>query len=214
MDFSTISAKLTEGKYPTMEDFKKDVELIFSNCRQFNPPETYPTICAAVVERVFRKEWPKAMERKLSWAEKRSLQGVMNTLVKDPQYVSSLFSYAFFSDNFSRSFIFLEPVDPVMLGIPTYFDIIPRKDARDLKTIRSKLDSDKYDTVEAFEADLDLMIHNALKFNGPDSEVGVLSSSFHNRIREQCAGWKSGTVKKRKDTDQGTPQPSKKVKTG
>ncbi|KAF9055881.1 hypothetical protein BJ165DRAFT_1336062, partial [Panaeolus papilionaceus] len=197
MDFSTISTKLTEGKYPTMEDFKKDVELIFSNCRQFNPPETYPTICAAVVERVFRKEWPKAMERKLSWAEKRSLQGVMNTLVKDPQ-----------------SFIFLEPVDPVMLGIPTYFDIIPRKDARDLKTIRSKLDSDKYDTVEAFEADLDLMIHNALKFNGPDSEVGVLSSSFHNRIREQCAGWKSGTVKKRKDTDQGTPQPSKKVKTG
>ncbi|PPQ76864.1 hypothetical protein CVT24_008634, partial [Panaeolus cyanescens] len=196
MDFSTISTKLTEGKYSTMEEFKKDVELIFSNCRQFNPPETYPTICASVVERAFRKEWPKAMERKLSWAEKRSLQGVMNNLVKDPQ-----------------SFIFLEPVDPIVLGIPTYFDIIPRKDARDLKTIRAKLDSDKYDTVEAFEADLDLMIHNALKFNGADSEVGVLSSSFHSRIRELCSAWKSGAAKKRKDTDSGTPQPSKKVKT-
>lgn len=84
---------LTEGKYSTMEEFAKDVELVFSNCRQFNPPTTYPVNCADVVEKVFKREWTKSVEKKLSWAEKRSLQGLMTSLVKDdmsvyPEYFS------------------------------------------------------------------------------------------------------------------------------
>lgn len=84
MDFGTMSNKLNEGKYHAMEEFKDDVELIFSNCRLFNPPGTGPTLCAGVVEKAFKKEWPKAMERKLSWTEKRGLQGVLTTLIKEP----------------------------------------------------------------------------------------------------------------------------------
>lgn len=83
MDFGTISTKLAQNKYVTMEDFSKDIELVFDNCRQFNPPETYPVTCTDVVERAFKKEWPKAIERKLSWVEKRGLQGIMTTLVKE-----------------------------------------------------------------------------------------------------------------------------------
>jgi transcription initiation factor TFIID subunit 2 len=103
----------------------------------------------------------------------------------------------------------------VLLGIPTYFDVIPRKDARDLRTIRQKLDSDKYDTVESFEADLELMIQNAIKFNGRDSEVGDIAAKVQSRIQELLESFKSGGSKKRgKDGDQGTPQPSKKAKVG
>lgn len=87
MDFGTIGQKLTEGKYPSMEDFAKDAELVFSNCRKFNPPPTYPVTCADTVEKVFKREWAKAYERKLSWAEKRSLQGLMTTLVKEDMQV-------------------------------------------------------------------------------------------------------------------------------
>ncbi|KAF8167444.1 hypothetical protein B0H34DRAFT_792168 [Crassisporium funariophilum] len=197
MDFGTISNKLNESKYETMEQFKKDFELVLSNCRQFNTPDTYPTICADVVEKAFKKEWPKAMERKLSWTEKRALQGVMTTLVKEP-----------------ISWVFHEPVDPVALGVPTYYDIIPRKDARDLRTIRQKLDNDKYDTVEGFEADMELMVQNAIKFNGGDSEVGHIANAVRQRVRDLMVSWKSSGVKKRKEGDQGTPQPTKKVKTG
>lgn len=110
------------------------------------------------------------------------------------------------------SWVFREPVDPVVLGIPTYFDVIPKKDARDLRTIRQKLDNDKYDTVEAFEADVDLMLSNAIKFNGADSEVGLIAASFNERFQALLMSWKSGTSKKRKDGDSGTPQPTKKVK--
>lgn len=112
------------------------------------------------------------------------------------------------------SWIFREPVDPVLLGIPTYFEVIPRKDARDLRTIRQKLDSDKYDTLEAFEADLDLMIQNAIKFNGRESEVGEIAVQVETRIQDLLSGFRSGGTKKRKDGDKGTPQPSKRVKIG
>jgi transcription initiation factor TFIID subunit 2 len=108
------------------------------------------------------------------------------------------------------SWIFRDPVEPALLGIPTYFDVIPRKDARDLKTIRQKLDLDKYGSAEVFEADIDLMIHNAITFNGVDSDVGKIAVTFRNRVRE-LLDMKSGS-KKRKDGDKGTPQPTKKVK--
>jgi len=83
MDFGTMSQKLAGEKYDTMEDFRRDVELVFSNCHKFNPSKTFPADCADAVERVFKKEWLKAMERKLSWVEKRGLQGLMTTLVKE-----------------------------------------------------------------------------------------------------------------------------------
>ncbi|GBE77479.1 Transcription initiation factor TFIID subunit 2 [Sparassis crispa] len=196
MDFGTMSNKLGEGVYTTMEDFAKDIELIFSNCRTFNPPTTYPVNCADAVERVFKKEWAKAMEKKLAWNEKRSLQAIINKLVADP-----------------ISFVFREPVDPVLLGVPTYFDVIPRKDARDLRTIRQKLEADKYDSVEAFETDMDLMITNAITFNGPTSEVGKISVLARNKYKDLLANLRSTAVK-RKGSDRGTPQPPKKAKLG
>ncbi|KAI3622581.1 tata-binding protein associated factor taf2 [Moniliophthora roreri] len=196
MDFGTMSEKLSRGQYSALDDFRKDIELVFSNCRQFNPPSTFPINCADVVERAFKKEWPKVAERKLSYTEKRGLQGIMTGIVKD-----------------SISWVFRTPVDPELLGIPTYFDVIPRKNARDLSTIRQKLDSDTYESVEAFEADIDLMIQNAITFNGADSEVGQVAVDLNEKMKEMIASWKAGGGKKRKDgADKSNPQPSKKAK--
>ncbi|KAG6813996.1 hypothetical protein H0H92_004489 [Tricholoma furcatifolium] len=200
MDFGTIVTKLGQSQYVTMEDFATDVELVFSNCRQFNPPSTFPITCTDTCEKVFKKEWAKVMEKKLSYQEKRGLNGVMNALVKDPMQVAS--------------WVFREPVDPVLLGIPTYFDVIPKKNARDLRTIRQKFDADKYDSVEAFVADMELMVNNAITFNGLESEVGQVAVNLRNKFNELMEGWKVGSSKKRKDGEKGTPQPAKKVKLG
>ena len=97
-----------------------------------------------------------------------------------------------------RSFVFREPVDPIALGIPQYHEIIPRKDARDLRTIRQKLDADKYETSEGWEADVDLMIRNAIHFNGVESEVGQIAVAFGDRIMEVRA---QQGVKKRRDSE-------------
>lgn len=76
--------KLGQGEYDTMEDFKADFDLTMSNCLSYNPATTEPHECAKVVQAAFEREWPKLLERKLSWGEKRGMQGVMTNLVKDP----------------------------------------------------------------------------------------------------------------------------------
>ncbi|KAH9943990.1 uncharacterized protein BXZ73DRAFT_39443 [Epithele typhae] len=195
MDFGTMNTKINEGKYATMEEFARDVGLVFGNCRQFNPPMTYPVQCVDALEKVWKKEWPKATERKLSYQEKRSLQGILKQIVSEPV-----------------SWVFREPVDPEALGIPTYFDIIPRKDARDLRTIQTKLNQDRYGSVEAVEADLDLMVENAITFNGTESEVGAMAVQMQNRCRELLSGIRGNGNGKRKGAELGKPQPAKKVK--
>jgi len=115
----------------------------------------------------------------------------------------------------ASSWVFREPVDPVALGIPTYYDVIPRKDARDLKMIRQKLDTDKYDSIEAFDADFELMIHNAITFNDAESDVGKVAVTVRNRFKELLSNLKTvPPSKKRKDSDQSVSQTPKKQKVG
>jgi transcription initiation factor TFIID subunit 2 len=83
MDFGTMSSKLSKGKYATMSEFFRDADLVFSNCRKFNPPGTYPVICADAVETAFRKEWSRAAQKKLASGDKRALQGIIGTIMKE-----------------------------------------------------------------------------------------------------------------------------------
>ena len=76
------------------------------------------------------------------------------------------------------------------------------------------MDSDLYGTVDAFEADFDLMIQNAITFNGLDSEVGQMAVGLADRFKILMSTWRSGNAKKRKDGDKPSGQPSKKVKLG
>lgn len=93
--------------------------------------------------------------------------------------------------------------------------MIPRKDARDLRTIRQKLDADKYASVEMFEADMDLMIDNAIAFNGEDSEVGKLAVVLQNKYQELLGPIRvAAGGGKRKGSERGTPQPAKRQRLG
>ena len=64
---------------------------------------------------------------------------------------------------------FISPVDPVALNIPTYPDVI--KHPMDLGTMENKLKNDRYSSVQAFADDLQLIVDNAEKFNGPQHAV-------------------------------------------
>ncbi len=77
-------SKLGRGDYATMEDFKADFDLTIQNCFAFNPIGTPPNACGLVVQGAFEREWPKLVERKLSWAEKRGMQGILTKLRDDP----------------------------------------------------------------------------------------------------------------------------------
>jgi bromodomain-containing factor 1 len=69
-------------------------------------------------------------------------------------------------------FPFYQPVDPVALGIPTYFDVV--KEPMDLATVKKKLDNGDYEVAEEFESDMRLMFNNCFIFNPPGSDVYVM----------------------------------------
>ncbi len=64
---------------------------------------------------------------------------------------------------------FMMPVDPVALNIPDYLEII--KNPMDLSTIRKKLDSKVYGSMEQFEEDVRLLFSNCYTYNPPESDV-------------------------------------------
>lgn len=81
------------------------------------------------------------------------------------------------------TFPFLQPVDPVALNCPSYFDII--KHPMDLSTIQHKYNTNQYETPEEFEDDFRLMLDNCYKFNPEDSPVYImgtrLEAMFNNK---------------------------------
>ncbi|KAL4932721.1 putative transcription regulator BDF1 [Aspergillus undulatus] len=77
-----------------------------------------------------------------------------------------------------------EPVDPIKLNIPTYSQIIQRP--MDLGTIEQKLKNNMYHDAQGVVQDFNLMVQNALTFNGPDHIVSMegqkLRATFDKQI--------------------------------
>lgn len=95
--------------------------------------------------------------------------------------------------------IFREPVD--VTEVPDYVDIV--KHPMDLSTMRNKLETGMYYTLDDLEADFDLMIRNCLAYNNRDTvyyRAGV-------RMRDQCAALFTD-LRRQLETD-GLIQPKK-----
>lgn len=71
---------------------------------------------------------------------------------------------------------FYEPVDPVALGLPTYFDVV--KTPMDLGTVRANLLGGRYGSSRAFADDMRLMFRNALAFNPAGSFVHDVAATY------------------------------------
>jgi E1A/CREB-binding protein len=72
--------------------------------------------------------------------------------------------------------VFKEPVDPVELGLPDYFDII--KTPMDLALIEKRLVMGQYKEFEEVQRDTELVFDNAILYNGEDSQVGELAQKL------------------------------------
>lgn len=70
------------------------------------------------------------------------------------------------------SYPFLQPVDPVALGCPEYFDVIQHP--MDLSTIQDKLNRNIYENSDEFVADIRLMFNNCYRFNPAGTPVNDL----------------------------------------
>nr|6GYT_A Chain A, Histone acetyltransferase p300 [Homo sapiens] len=101
-----------------------------------------------------------------------------------------------------ESLPFRQPVDPQLLGIPDYFDIV--KSPMDLSTIKRKLDTGQYQEPWQYVDDIWLMFNNAWLYNRKTSRVykycSKLSEVFEQEIDPvmqslgYCCGRKLGEL--------------------
>jgi len=80
--------------------------------------------------------------------------------------------------NHRFGFPFLQPVDPVALNIPDYFDVI--KHPMDFGTIRKKLYAGEYEDVADFTADAYLVFSNACTYNHPGTDVFIMTETLRD----------------------------------
>lgn len=82
-------------------------------------------------------------------------------------------------------FLFEEPVDPVKLKLPDYFDII--QNPMDLGTVQTKLNELDYQSIEHFAADVRLVFNNCMKYNNAGSELFHLAQGMLGKFEIMLA---------------------------
>ncbi|KAL4780738.1 hypothetical protein BJX76DRAFT_36886 [Aspergillus varians] len=92
-----------------------------------------------------------------------------------------------------------EPVNPVKLNIPTYFQVIKRP--MDLGTIEQKLKNNAYKDPQSVINDFNLMLQNALTFNGPDHIVSIEGQKLKATFEKQMMN-----LPKADDTEERKPK--------
>ncbi|KAF9954404.1 hypothetical protein BGZ72_004613, partial [Mortierella alpina] len=80
---------------------------------------------------------------------------------------------------------FLVPVDPVLLNIPDYPQVV--KNPMDLSTVERKLNNVEYETVDDFVNDISLIFSNCYLYNGRELPVSIcaanLETAFNRLLR-------------------------------
>ncbi|MCJ1392450.1 hypothetical protein MMC18_005317 [Xylographa bjoerkii] len=87
---------------------------------------------------------------------------------------------------------FNQPVDHVLLKIPTYPDIV--KNPMDLRTMEDKLKSDNYASVDVYVSDFNQIVENSVLFNGPEHPVTKLAYSLKASFDKQMTNLPSPEV--------------------
>lgn len=153
------------------------------------------------------KEWPKAISPNITPEEKKELSGLLNKLMKwggsewfrDPVRLAPVVRSHLSIVRTDRLSLLLNfQVDVVALNIPDYPKIIT--EPRSLSSIKANLASNLRYSHEQFERDMQLIVDNARRYNGPDSAVGQAASKLEAQWHVFGAGDGS---KKRKDSEGG-----------
>ena len=91
--------------------------------------------------------------------------------------------------NAARAAPFLEPLDPVALGLYDYFAIVRRP--MDLGTVERRLAAAEYDGPAAFVAELRLVFDNAMLYNPVENKVHKMAASLLSLLQQLCLSSRS-----------------------
>ncbi|KAG0350843.1 hypothetical protein BGZ54_003615, partial [Gamsiella multidivaricata] len=193
MDFSTIRKKLTAGKYATMDDFADDVRQISQNCVNFNGLDhpfsqgglMIQTMCNKEVENAKKdlaRLYPTSSYAVASVPGGAGTVGAVGSGKAKSAVSEELNGHRKIIERLKLNpdfGAFAVPVDPIALGIPTYFDII--KHPMDFGTIEKKLIAGNYTSGAEVIRDVNLVFSNCALFN---SHPGDLVAAMGERLKK------------------------------
>ncbi|KAI8618332.1 hypothetical protein BC830DRAFT_1109358 [Chytriomyces sp. MP71] len=152
-------------------------------------------------------------KRKLSNGSPSVLQGESTRMPSDEYKKCKKIIRRLFED--TKSHWFQLPLDPIALGIPTYFSVI--KEPMDLSTLKTKLSAGELATPREFRSMAALIFKNAITFNQAITQVHqdalfmltLLKTEFRQMFGDSSSSISSLVPQKEKERekDSGDPEP-------
>ncbi|XP_054610568.1 transcription initiation factor TFIID subunit 1 isoform X2 [Dunckerocampus dactyliophorus] len=178
MDLQTLRENVRKRMYPSREEFREAVELIYKNSATYNGAK-HPITQVA-------QSMLDLCDAKLKEKEDRlvRLEKAINPLLDDDDQVA----FSFILDNIVTqkmmvvpdSWPFHHPVNKKF--VPDYYKVII--DPMDLETIRKNISKHKYQNRDAFLSDVTLIHANSIKYNGRDSPYTKTALDIVNVCRQ------------------------------
>ncbi|NWZ19691.1 TAF1 factor, partial [Asarcornis scutulata] len=177
MDLQTLRENVRKRQYPSREEFREHLELIVKNSATYNGPKHSLTQISQsmldLCDEKLKEASPK--EDKLARLEK-----AINPLLDDDDQVA----FSFILDNIVTqkmmavpdSWPFHHPVNKKF--VPDYYKVIANP--MDLETICKNISKHKYQNRETFLDDVNLILANSIKYNGPDSQYTKTAQEIVN----------------------------------
>ncbi|KAK9764282.1 hypothetical protein K7432_008324 [Basidiobolus ranarum] len=173
MDLGTIKDKLENDQYRTWVDFERDIRLIFNNCFTFNPSGTYAHEECQYLENYYFERYQEIKSAlkvipdvSRTPSREPSIKREPEPVIMTPEQLKLCEKvYKKVAGN-KNAAAFQEPVDPIAMGIPHYFDVV--RNPMDFSTVYKKLKAGEYSTPNEFETDVRQIFKNCVTFNGPE----------------------------------------------
>ncbi|NXJ79291.1 TAF1 factor, partial [Trogon melanurus] len=192
MDLQTLRENVRKRQYPSREEFREHLELIVKNSATYNGPKHSLTqISQSMLD---------LCDEKLKEANKLArLEKAINPLLDDDDQVA----FSFILDNIVTqkmmavpdSWPFHHPVNKKF--VPDYYKVIANP--MDLETIRKNISKHKYQNRETFLDDVNLILANSIKYNGPDSQYTKTAQEIVNICYQTLAEYDEHLTQLEKD---------------
>jgi transcription initiation factor TFIID subunit 2 len=89
--------------------------------------------------------------------------------------------------------------------LPDYTTRVPKKDMRDLGTIKTKLEQNKYESpLDGVIADVAQLARNAHKYNGSHDLVAILATQLEEKVNSEIASLRKTLKRKGNGGEEGS----------
>uniref|UniRef100_A0A673MR25 Transcription initiation factor TFIID subunit n=1 Tax=Sinocyclocheilus rhinocerous TaxID=307959 RepID=A0A673MR25_9TELE len=193
MDLQTLRENVRKRMYPSREEFRESVELVYKNSATYNGAKHPLTLVSQAMLNLCDEKLKEKEERLVR------LEKAINPLLDDDDQVA----FSFILDNIVTqkmmavpdSWPFHHPVNKKF--VPDYYKVIINP--MDLDTLRKNISKHKYQNREVFLSDVGLIHTNSVNYNGPDSPYTKTSLEIVNICKQTLAEYDEHLTQLEKD---------------